>query len=79
MIELPELPKPWHTFTKWTPPAVRTAIYSDEQMRAYGEQCAKAERERCVLACEAVAFDGCHEWRREAVDKCVSAIRSQGE
>lgn len=36
-----------------------------------------AERERCIAAIQSVAFNGCHEWVRETVEKCAAAIRAQ--
>jgi hypothetical protein len=32
---------------------------------------------RAAQIAETVAFDGCHEWRREAVDMCAAAIRAE--
>lgn len=37
---------------------------------------ASEQRERDVKACASVAFEGCHEWRRETVQKCIDAIKA---
>jgi hypothetical protein len=49
-----------------------TMYYTADQLL----QAVREERERCAQACEAVAFKDCHEWRRDAVEKCVAAIRA---
>jgi hypothetical protein len=40
----------------------------------YGRVCAMAERERAVQIAEAAAYDGCHQWRRSALEEVVKLL-----
>jgi hypothetical protein len=45
--------------------------YTANQMR----EAVLAERERAAQIAETVAYDGCHEWRRNAAEEIAIAIR----
>lgn len=73
-MNLPPMnPVPAMDLDQFSPGEKAVSIRACENFaRLYGE----AVREACARACEKVAFDGCHEWRREAVDMCAAAIRN---
>jgi hypothetical protein len=89
MIELPELPEPFGFAEPTTrSPAFHflrrqneagTGMFTAEQMRAYGEQCAKAERERAAKRCEVIAWRENHSADYSYAEECAAAIRAQGE
>jgi hypothetical protein len=87
--EPPELPEPAHTV--WddyydgyilTPgPQDRyhngaVLLYSEPQMHAYGRQCFAAGMEAAAKIAETVAYEGCHNWRLNAVTEVAAAIRA---
>jgi hypothetical protein len=47
-------------------------------LNRYATASVLAERKRCLAAIQSVAFDGCHQWVSETVEKCAAAIRAQG-
>lgn len=84
---LPPLPEPYmRTTYRSIPPRPPVALFTEDQIRAYGEQCAAAQRERDALAVQAVMsqegyddYTVYDEWPDPAtvIDRCVEAIRSQ--
>lgn len=50
-MNLPPLPEP---FDSWKIEDGVRAVFTADQMRAYGKACAAAERERAALVCESM-------------------------
>ena len=59
-MTLPPLPAP-HATSFYANP-----LFTDDQMRAYGEACAAAEREACAKLCEAEDPHGAYDHREVA-------------
>lgn len=84
-MELPELPPMPDEGLHWHALNYRTAhtLHADDCWRelerfvtAYAREAVLMERERCAQAAEAVAYKDCHQWRRDAIEQAVAAIRS---
>lgn len=81
-MDLPVLPAPaWRESRQTNPAKVAAEWWGAEQMRAYGERCALAERERCARVCEEERVDAEGSGNREdfaynnAIGHCIDAIR----
>ena len=73
-MTLPPLPEP--TGSQWLDwddkSSTYEALYTADQMIAYGAACAAAERERCAQVCDE------HASSEGIAQKCAAAIRAQG-
>ena len=56
--------------------------FTAHQLRAYGQQCAAAERERCAMVCEQADDDGegpdCWGWHAKDYAKAIRALPIAG-
>jgi hypothetical protein len=66
MTALPELPEPYNCGGDATIAAL---------LREYGRQCYAAGMEAAAQIAETIAYEGCHNWRLNAVQECAAAIR----
>jgi hypothetical protein len=81
-VELPELPKGdcpiWSEYERADGVSVVVdRHHSADQMRAYGEACALAERERAAAICDQLEASYGDDGARMAAYQCAAAIRAQ--
>jgi hypothetical protein len=74
-VELPELPDPVDYSD--VPSIAHVWGYTADQMRAYGEACALAERERAAAICDQLEASYGDDGARMAAYQCAAAIRAQ--
>ena len=79
--ELPELPRECSTVAILTgiDSGKDVSVYTADQMRAYGQECArlavKAERERALAAVAALSTEARDREERDVIGRCWEAIR----
>ena len=75
-MEMPPLPKPYMLSEyRSIPPRPPAALYMADQMREYGESCARMAREEAAKVCEKLAEEGYGDWKHATPTDCAAAIR----